>query len=46
MQIGIAMTSINVKLHDHVIVGAGYYSMADEGIIDTIRSRLSGLVAV
>ena len=46
MQVGLAMASIHVLLHDHVIVGNGYYSMADEGFIETIRGRMKSLVAV
>jgi DNA repair protein RadC len=46
MQIGLALSGIGVVLHDHVIVGEGYYSMADEGIIETIRGRLRSLLAV
>ncbi len=46
MQLAIAMAGIHVPLHDHVIIGNGYYSMADEGFFDKVRRKLSGLIAV
>jgi len=46
MQVAIAIAGIGVPLHDHVIIGGGYYSMADEGFFDKVRNKLSGLLAV
>lgn len=46
VQVGVAMTSIGVAMHDHVIVGNGYHSMADSGFIETIRGRMDEVVAV
>jgi DNA repair protein RadC len=39
-KIGIALASIDVQIHDHTIVGDGYFSMADTGIIRTIKERI------
>jgi hypothetical protein len=36
MKVAVITTGIEVSLHDHVIVGDGYYSMADSGDINTI----------
>lgn len=43
MKVGVAMAGIDVTLHDHVIVGDGYYSMADSGDIKMIMDRVKGL---
>jgi DNA repair protein RadC len=40
MNVGIALFSINAKLLDHIIVGDRYYSMADSGILETIKNRM------
>jgi DNA repair protein RadC len=40
MNMGIALLSINAKLHDHIIVGDSYYSMADSGIIEKVKNRM------
>ncbi len=36
----IAMTSIDVGFHDHLIIGDSFFSMADEGIILSMKNRL------
>ena len=41
MKVAVVMTGIDVSLHDHVIVGDGYYSMADSGDINTIMGRVN-----
>ena len=43
MKVAVVMTSIDVSLHDHVIVGDGDYSMADFGDINTIMGRVNDL---
>jgi DNA repair protein RadC len=43
MKVALVTTGIDVALHDHVIVGDGYYSMADSGDIQTIMGRVNGL---
>ena len=44
IKIGIALASIDVTLHDHIIVGDGYHSMADAGWLakmsDKIKTQL------
>jgi DNA repair protein RadC len=40
MKVGISLMSMDVKLHDHIIIGDGYYSMADEGDIHKIKARM------
>ena len=44
MKVGVVMTGIDVSLHDHVIVGDGYYSMADSGDIKMIMDRVNDLI--
>ncbi len=44
MKVGVVMTGIDVLLHDHVIVGDGYYSMADSGDIKMIMDRVNNLI--
>ncbi len=43
MKVGVVMNGIDVSLHDHVVVGDGYYSMADSGDINTIMGRVNDL---
>lgn len=40
---GIALDSIGVTIHDHIIVGDGFHSMADEGWLDTMRQKIADL---
>ena len=40
MKVGVVMSGIDVLLHDHVIIGDGYYSMADSGDIKIINDRM------
>lgn len=40
----LAASSVDVRFHDHLIVGDSYFSMADEGIIKTMKSRLSNFL--
>jgi DNA repair protein RadC len=44
IQLLIALASIDVKLHDHIIVGDDYYSMADNGFIQSVSNRFAGFV--
>ena len=41
VKVGIAAASIDVTLHDHIIIGDGYHSMADTGWLKTVSSRFS-----
>ena len=43
MKVGVVTTGIDVLLHDHVIVGDGYYSMADSGDIKITMERVNDL---
>jgi len=40
VQIALAMHCIGVSLMDHIIVGSSYHSMADEGWIQTVKTRI------
>jgi len=44
IKVGIATASIDVSLHDHIIVGNGFYSMADSGWLKKVSSRFSNLL--
>lgn len=44
IKVGIAAASIDVSLHDHIIVGDGYHSMADTGWLKKVSSRFSELL--
>ena len=44
MKVGVVMSGIDVLLHDHVIIGDGYYSMADSGDIKMIMDRVNDLI--
>jgi DNA repair protein RadC len=39
MQIMVAAASISVGFHDHIIIGENFYSMADEGLIGTMKEQ-------
>ena len=38
-KVNVAMTSIDVQLHDHIIVGETWYSFADQGWIERTRTK-------
>jgi DNA repair protein RadC len=44
IKVGIAAASIDVALHDHLIVGHGYHSMADTGWLKKVSGRFSNLL--
>ena len=44
IKVGVATASIDVSLHDHIIVGNGFYSMADSGWLKKVSSRFSSLL--
>ena len=46
LKVGISLMGIDAKLHDHIIVGDSYYSMADSGILETIKNRMRELISV
>lgn len=41
LKIATALESIGVALHDHIIVGDSYFSLAEEGYIERINRRLA-----
>jgi DNA repair protein RadC len=45
IKVGIAAASIDVAFHDHIIIGDGYYSMADRGWMNKIKSRFDNLLS-
>ena len=44
IKIAMAAASIDVQLHDHIIIGDGYHSMADTGWLKGVSSRFSNLL--
>jgi len=40
MRIMIAASSIDVSFHDHIIIGDTFFSMADEGIIRSMKEKI------
>jgi len=44
LKAGIAAASIDVTLHDHIIIGNGYHSMADSGWLKNVSSRFSDII--
>jgi DNA repair protein RadC len=44
LKIWIALASIDVALHDHIIVGDGHYSMADADFLNQARNRYENLM--
>jgi DNA repair protein RadC len=44
IKVAMAAASIDVQLHDHIIIGAGYHSMADTGWLKGVSSRFSNLL--
>jgi len=39
IKIAMALSSIDVFLHDHIIIGDHFYSMADSGLLNEMRCR-------
>ena len=35
----VALRSIDATLHDHIIIGEGFYSFADEGVLEQIKEQ-------
>ena len=44
VRMAIAVASIDVALHDHIIIGQGFHSMADSGWLKSVRSRYDDLL--
>lgn len=41
-----ALASIDAALHDHIIIGDGFHSMADSGYLESVRSRYNDLLSL
>lgn len=44
MKLGMCLSSIDVQLVDHIIIGDGFYSMADAGFVRTIGDRVKEFI--
>jgi DNA repair protein RadC len=44
LQLWVALKSIDVKLHDHIIIGNGYYSMVEDGFMVPIQDRFNSFL--
>ena len=44
MQIAIATASIDVHFHDHIIIGNGFYSMADAGLLRNMKDQFKNFL--
>lgn len=40
-KIGVVLESISVAIHDHMIIGDGYHSMAESGKLKNIQNKIS-----
>ena len=43
-RIGVVLQAMGVSLHDHIIIGSGYHSMADSGWLQSALHRFSKLI--
>ena len=41
-----ALISIDATLHDHIIIGDGFHSMADSGLLNTVKSKFNNLLSL
>jgi len=46
VRMAIAMASIDVDLHDHIIIGDWFHSMADSGLLNTVKSKFNSLLSL
>ena len=46
IKIAMALSSIDVFLHDHIIIGDNFHSMADSGWLKDVRNRFGDLLSV
>jgi len=44
LKIAFALIGIDVALHDHIIIGDGHHSMADNGYMKNIHRRYEGIL--
>jgi len=45
-KVAIALFSIDSTLHDHIIIGDGFHSMADSGLLNTVKSKFNNLLSL
>ena len=46
IKVAIALISIDATLHDHIIIGDGFHSMADSGLLNTVKSKFNNLLSL
>ena len=46
VRMAIAMASIDVDLHDHIIIGDGFHSMADSGWLKSVKTKFNSLLSL
>ena len=46
LRIAIALDNIGSTLHDHIIIGDSYYSLADSGWMDELREKVSAVISL
>jgi len=46
IKLGISLASIDVVMHDHIIIGNGYFSMAEDGWLDKVSERFNAHLSV
>jgi DNA repair protein RadC len=46
LKLGVAAMSIDVAFHDHLIIGDGYHSMADEGQLQRVNAELTRMLGM
>jgi len=44
-RIGVVLESISVMIHDHIIIGDGYHSMAESGKLKIIQDKIAEFTA-
>ncbi len=45
VKINIALSSVDVVLHDHLVIGDGYYSFAEQGWLEKAKSKYDEFIA-
>jgi len=46
IKVAIALFSVDATLHDHIIIGDGFHSMADTGFLKTVKSKFNNLLSL
>ena len=46
VRMAIALASIDVDLHDHIIIGDGFHSMADSGWLKSVKTKFNSLLSL